>query len=247
MALAGRALLAIWNGIAEEAEADFLAWHVREHIPERVAVPGFLRARRYVAPARRAALLHQFYETAHRCGPVRPCLSLKAGQSVGVDEEGRPPLPRHIPAPCAVARVLAGLGEGPLLRRSAWRVGAATPGRWRGRSCVALPSGRDCRRSSPAWRHGGRRAGDGREGPARRAGPDGALGSCWWRASRRRRLNHSWTKGWRKSAGRSRVLSRARARALTPPVRARARPVGCGGKLGSERFPTGRFEDGGHE
>ena len=49
MALAGRGVLAIWNGIADEAEADFVAWHVREHIPERVAVPGFLRGRRYVA------------------------------------------------------------------------------------------------------------------------------------------------------------------------------------------------------
>ena len=51
MALAGRGVLAIWNGIADEAESDFVAWHVREHIPERVAVPGFLRGRRYVAEA----------------------------------------------------------------------------------------------------------------------------------------------------------------------------------------------------
>ena len=49
MALAGKGVLAIWNGIAVEAEADFVAWHIREHIPERVAVPGFLRGRRYVA------------------------------------------------------------------------------------------------------------------------------------------------------------------------------------------------------
>jgi hypothetical protein len=51
MALAGQGVLAIWNGIARDAEADFVAWHVREHIPERVAVPGFLRGRRYVAVA----------------------------------------------------------------------------------------------------------------------------------------------------------------------------------------------------
>jgi hypothetical protein len=47
MALAGAGVLAIWNGIDPEAEADFLDWHVNEHIPERVAVPGFLKARRY--------------------------------------------------------------------------------------------------------------------------------------------------------------------------------------------------------
>ncbi len=48
MALAGKGVLAIWNGIAPEAEDDFLHWHVKEHIPERVAVPGFRKARRYV-------------------------------------------------------------------------------------------------------------------------------------------------------------------------------------------------------
>lgn len=49
MALLGNGVLAIWNGIKPAAEDDFVAWHVREHIPERVALPGFLRGRRYVA------------------------------------------------------------------------------------------------------------------------------------------------------------------------------------------------------
>src|SRR5215468_7050733 len=49
MGLLGKGVLAIWNGIALEAEEDFVAWHVREHIPERVGLPGFLRGRRYVA------------------------------------------------------------------------------------------------------------------------------------------------------------------------------------------------------
>lgn len=50
MALAGAGVLAIWNGIDPEAETDFLDWHVNEHIPERVAVPGFMKARRYKGP-----------------------------------------------------------------------------------------------------------------------------------------------------------------------------------------------------
>jgi hypothetical protein len=49
MGLLGKGVLAIWNDIAPEAEEDFVAWHVREHIPERVGLPGFLRGRRYVA------------------------------------------------------------------------------------------------------------------------------------------------------------------------------------------------------
>jgi hypothetical protein len=62
MPLAGQGVLAIWNGIEDEAEADFVAWHVREHIPERVAVPGFLRGRRYVAEVG-APKYFNFYET----------------------------------------------------------------------------------------------------------------------------------------------------------------------------------------
>ncbi|WP_108660013.1 DUF4286 family protein [Acuticoccus kandeliae] len=49
MSLNGTGVLAIWNGIAPAAEDDFLAWHVSEHMPERVALPGFNRGRRYVA------------------------------------------------------------------------------------------------------------------------------------------------------------------------------------------------------
>ncbi len=49
MALMGKAVLAIWHGVAEEAEADFIAWHCREHMQERIGIPGFLRAKRYVA------------------------------------------------------------------------------------------------------------------------------------------------------------------------------------------------------
>jgi hypothetical protein len=49
MALLGTGVLAIWNGISASAEDDFVSWHVREHIPERVGLPGFLRGRRYVA------------------------------------------------------------------------------------------------------------------------------------------------------------------------------------------------------
>ncbi|MCO5071273.1 MAG: hypothetical protein M9944_08720 [Rhizobiaceae bacterium] len=45
----GQGVLAIWNGIEAGHEEEFLQWHVAEHIPERMAVPGFLRARRYRA------------------------------------------------------------------------------------------------------------------------------------------------------------------------------------------------------
>lgn len=49
MPLAGTAVVAIWNDIDPDARADFYEWHSREHMLERVAVPGFLRGRRCVA------------------------------------------------------------------------------------------------------------------------------------------------------------------------------------------------------
>lgn len=53
--LAGEAVVAIWNGIAEDARDDFYAWHDLEHMPERAGIPGFLRGRRYIAADNRTA------------------------------------------------------------------------------------------------------------------------------------------------------------------------------------------------
>lgn len=49
MALAGTGAVAIWHDIAPEGRDAFYAWHGEEHMPERLAIPGFLRGRRYVA------------------------------------------------------------------------------------------------------------------------------------------------------------------------------------------------------
>lgn len=49
MGLAGRGAVAIWHDIEPEGREEFYAWHGVEHMPERVAIPGFLRGRRYVA------------------------------------------------------------------------------------------------------------------------------------------------------------------------------------------------------
>ncbi|MBO0905878.1 DUF4286 family protein [Jiella sonneratiae] len=63
MAMLGDGVLAIWNGIEPDAEVEFLNWHVREHIPERVSIEGFLRGRRYVALDGEPKYFN-FYETA---------------------------------------------------------------------------------------------------------------------------------------------------------------------------------------
>lgn len=61
--LRGQGVLAIWNGATPGFDAEFIHWHVNEHIPERLSVPGFLRARRYAALEGTPAYFN-FYEVA---------------------------------------------------------------------------------------------------------------------------------------------------------------------------------------
>lgn len=42
-------LLLIWTDVTEDVEADFNAWYDRQHLAERVGVPGILNGKRYVA------------------------------------------------------------------------------------------------------------------------------------------------------------------------------------------------------
>lgn len=63
MSLAGQGAVAIWHDIAQEGREAFYAWHGREHMPERVGIPGFLRGRRYIAVAG-APEFFNLYETA---------------------------------------------------------------------------------------------------------------------------------------------------------------------------------------
>ena len=49
MGLIGKGAVAIWHDIAAEGRSAFYEWHGREHMAERVGIPGFLRGRRYVA------------------------------------------------------------------------------------------------------------------------------------------------------------------------------------------------------
>ena len=49
MPLHGKGMLAVFNEVKASDERDFNEWYNREHIDERVNLPGFRRARRYVA------------------------------------------------------------------------------------------------------------------------------------------------------------------------------------------------------
>lgn len=47
MPLLGKAVLAMWWDVSAEARAEWEHWHAHEHFPERLALPGFLRASRW--------------------------------------------------------------------------------------------------------------------------------------------------------------------------------------------------------
>lgn len=49
MSLSGTGVIAIWHDVQADFRRDFLEWHNREHMPERLAIPGFRRGRRYRA------------------------------------------------------------------------------------------------------------------------------------------------------------------------------------------------------
>ena len=66
--LRGDAALALWGGADPENEDSFNEWYTHEHLPERIAIPGFLRARRYVSCTEQTAARTYFtlYEVRSR-------------------------------------------------------------------------------------------------------------------------------------------------------------------------------------
>jgi hypothetical protein len=71
MPLRGQSAVLIWSDMADPAAHDL--WHSREHLPERVAIPGFLRARRcvtLVADAPRYFVLYELKDAAILTSPA---------------------------------------------------------------------------------------------------------------------------------------------------------------------------------
>ena len=48
MSLPGKAFLAMWHDIEPDAWTEYMEWHTREHMPERLSIPGFLVGKRLV-------------------------------------------------------------------------------------------------------------------------------------------------------------------------------------------------------
>jgi hypothetical protein len=47
--LAGRAIMINWSNVAPEHRAAYYHWHGTEHMPGRLAIPGYRRGRRFIA------------------------------------------------------------------------------------------------------------------------------------------------------------------------------------------------------
>jgi hypothetical protein len=62
MALIGQGILIIWHAMTPEGDQEMIRWHDREHVAERVGIPGFLRGRRYDSADRPREYL-DVYET----------------------------------------------------------------------------------------------------------------------------------------------------------------------------------------
>ena len=111
MSLAGQAVVAIWNGIAPEGRTEFYEWHNREHMPERVGIPGFRRGRRYIAKYGTPEYF-TLYEADSRRSAGGAGLSQPAEQSDAVDAaRSADLLPRYARGICRV-KLSLGVGQG---------------------------------------------------------------------------------------------------------------------------------------
>jgi hypothetical protein len=59
----GTAAIAMWWDVAPEMKAEFEDWHSHEHMPERLAIPGFLRGTRWIGVSGEASYF-VLYEVA---------------------------------------------------------------------------------------------------------------------------------------------------------------------------------------
>ena len=92
MPLLGTAILAVWNEVDPANEPDFNDWYLREHVPERLSVPGMNRGRRYRAEAGTPRYM-AFYEADIDGCPDPGPVSHAARQSDRLDAADHAALP----------------------------------------------------------------------------------------------------------------------------------------------------------
>ena len=114
----GSGLLLLWNDIDPAIDAEYNRWHSREHVPERVTVPGILAGRRYARAdegAQRYLTIYELESTAVLAS--KAYLALVEGATPW-SQRMRPHFRNLARAAChRVASAGAGLGAGLLALR----------------------------------------------------------------------------------------------------------------------------------
>ena len=120
----GAAAIAMWWDIAPEARAEWEDWHTREHMPERLSIPGFLRGSRWVHESSYFVLYEAKDLATITSGPYLERLNNPTPWSLRM-------MPHHLNMVRSLCVVHAGLGELPKFLAT---IRFAAPGRpaWNG-------------------------------------------------------------------------------------------------------------------
>lgn len=106
-ALLGEGAVLVWNDVTAEGRTRFYEWHDKEHIPERLAIPGFLRGRRYIKPGHSPEWL-TFYEADDLDVLVSPGYTARLNAPTPATVEA---LKHFLNTSRAVCRVVASVGS----------------------------------------------------------------------------------------------------------------------------------------
>lgn len=106
-ALLGAGAVLVWNDVTAEGRTPFYEWHDKEHIPERLAIPGFRRGRRYAKPGHSPEWL-TFYEADDLEVLVSPGYTARLNAPTPATVEA---LKHFLNTSRAVCRVVASVGS----------------------------------------------------------------------------------------------------------------------------------------
>ena len=127
MPMAGKGMLLTSMDVDAADEAEFNRWYDREHLEERVAIDGFLEARRYIAHQAQPEISQPLFDRDVR-GARQPGLSRRIGQPDRVVEGQYRALQEHDPRASRASRSAAAPAAARCSASSAF---------------VPLPSGKD--------------------------------------------------------------------------------------------------------
>lgn len=114
MGLLGQGAVAIWNDVVPEGLGEFYEWHHREHMPERVGIPGFLRGRRYIA-VRGAPEFFTLYEATRTDVLAGPHYLERLNNPTPLTRHVIPKYFRNMVRGVCEVRFSAGVGQGGFL------------------------------------------------------------------------------------------------------------------------------------